>query len=207
MSNPDNAKFCANCGTQLSVARAQVGERKLVTVLFADVVGSTAMGEQVDPEDITEIMNGAFALMNDAVARHKGMVARLMGDAILAFFGAAVARENDAEWAVRAGLDICKAAGEYSERIRKQFGVEFQVRVGINTGLVVIDVVGNQVRSEFTAMGDAVNITNRLQNAAPPGSILISHDTYRHVRGLFVLQPWSPSMQKGKVSLYGFTRC
>jgi class 3 adenylate cyclase/tetratricopeptide (TPR) repeat protein len=197
-SNPDNAKFCANCGTQLSAARESPGERRLVTVLFADVVGSTAMGERVDPEDITEIMNGAFALMNDAVARHKGMVARLMGDAILAFFGAQVARENDAERAVRASLEICKASREYSKRIRSQFGVEFQVRVGINTGLVVVDIVGNQVRSEFTAMGDAVNLANRLQSAAPSGGILISHDTYRHVRGLFLLQPLEPIHAKGK---------
>ena len=197
-TNPDNAKFCANCGTQLSPARAPVGERKLVSVLFADVVGSTAMGERVDPEDITEIMNGAFALMNDAVAQNKGMVARLMGDAILAFFGAQVARENDAEHAVRAGLEICKAAEEYSKRMRRRFGVDFQVRVGINTGLVVIDVVGNQVRSEFTAMGDAVNLSSRLQNAAAPGTILISHDTYRHVRGLFMVQPLEPIHAKGK---------
>jgi class 3 adenylate cyclase/tetratricopeptide (TPR) repeat protein len=195
--NPDTSKFCANCGTQLSPAPRQVGERKLVTVLFADVVGSTAMGERVDPEDITDIMNGAFAIMNDAVARHKGMVARLMGDAILAFFGAQIARENDAERAVLAGLEICKSAAEYAQTIRKRFGVDFQVRVGINTGLAVMDIVGNQVRSEFTAMGDAVNLTSRLQNAASPGSILISHDTYRHVRGLFLVQPLEPIHAKG----------
>jgi class 3 adenylate cyclase/tetratricopeptide (TPR) repeat protein len=182
----------------LSPVQAPVGERKLVTVLFADVVGSTAMGEWIDPEDITEIMNGALVLMNDAVARHQGMVARLMGDAVLAFFGAPVARENDAERAVRAGLEIRKSAEIYAERIRQQFGVNFQVRVGINTGLAVLDIVGNQVRSEFTAMGDVVNIASRLQNAAEPGSILISHDTYRHVRGIFTLQALDPIQVKGK---------
>jgi class 3 adenylate cyclase/tetratricopeptide (TPR) repeat protein len=180
------------------MARETFGERKLVTVLFADVVGSTAMGGWIDPEDITEIMNGAFGIMNDAVARHHGMVARLMGDAILAFFGAQVARENDAEQAVRAALEIRTAAGAYAGRIRERFGADFQVRIGINTGLAVLDIVGNQVRSEFTAMGDAVNLASRLQNAAEPGSILISHDTYRHVRGLFVIQPLDPILVKGK---------
>jgi class 3 adenylate cyclase/tetratricopeptide (TPR) repeat protein len=195
---PDTAKFCSNCGTPQSIVQTQVGERKLVTVLFADVVGSTAMGERIDPEDITEIMNGAFALMNDAVARHQGMVARLMGDAILAFFGVPVARENDAELAVRAGLEICAAAGNYADQIRASYGVDFQIRVGINTGLVVMDIVGNQVRSEFTAMGDAVNLASRLQNAATPGSTLISHDTYRHIRGLFQVKPLEPIHAKGK---------
>jgi class 3 adenylate cyclase/tetratricopeptide (TPR) repeat protein len=195
---PDTAKFCSNCGAPLSTVQTQVGERKLVTVLFADVVGSTAMGERIDPEDITEIMNGAFALMNDAVAHHQGMVARLMGDAILAFFGVPVARENDAERAVRAGLEICTTAGNYADQIRARHEVDFQVRVGINTGLVVMDIVGNQVRSEFTAMGDAVNLSSRLQNAASPGSVLISHGTYRHVRGLFQVKPLEPIHAKGK---------
>jgi class 3 adenylate cyclase/tetratricopeptide (TPR) repeat protein len=197
-ANPDKAKFCFNCGTQLKHVAVSVGERKLVTVLFADVVGSTAMGERIDPEDVTEIMNGAFSFMNEAVADHQGMVARLMGDAILAFFGVPVAHENDAELGIRAGLKIRKAARQYAERTRKQYGVEFQVRIGINTGLAVMDVVGNQIRSEFTAMGDAVNLSSRLQNAAKPGEILISHDTYRHVRGLFSVHPLDPIPLKGK---------
>src|SRR5689334_10477540 len=91
MHNPEGARFCLNCGTALVVQRLAEGERKFVTVLFADVVGSTSMGEELDPEQIAEMMNGAFAFMNAAVAKYGGTVARLMGDAILAFFGAPTA--------------------------------------------------------------------------------------------------------------------
>src|SRR5262245_41740449 len=104
--NPDAARFCANCGGRLEAQRPVEGERKFVTVLFADVVGSTAMAERLDPEQILEIMDGAFSVFNGPVARYGGTVGRLMGDAILAFFGAPVAHEDDAERAVRAGLAI-----------------------------------------------------------------------------------------------------
>jgi predicted ATPase/class 3 adenylate cyclase len=196
--NPDKANFCATCGTRLNQMQAPQGERKLLTVLFADVVGSTSIGERIDPEETSEIMNGALAFMNDAVAQHYGMVARLMGDGILAFFGVPLAHENDPELAVRAGLEILNSSDEYEKSIQQRFGFAFQVRVGINTGLVVVEIVGNQVRSEFTAMGDAVNVANRLQASASPGELLISHDTYRHVRGLFSVKPLTPLTLKGK---------
>src|SRR5438046_1270353 len=107
--NPASQRFCGNCGAPLTEAPVPVparqpsGERKLLTILFADVVGSTAMAENLDPEEITEIMNGTFALFNAAVDKYGGTVARLMGDAVLAFFGAPAAHEDDAERAVRAG--------------------------------------------------------------------------------------------------------
>src|SRR6516225_593117 len=100
LPNPDNAKFCSNCGTPLAAPRPVEGERKLVTILFADVVGSTTMGERLDPEQITEIMDGAFALFNRDISRYGGTVSRLLGDAVLAIFGAPVAHEDDAERAV-----------------------------------------------------------------------------------------------------------
>jgi class 3 adenylate cyclase len=143
--NAEGARFCSHCGAALAVARPAEGERKFVTVLFADVVGSTAMGEELDPEQIIEIMNGAFAFMNAAVARYGGTVARLMGDAILAFFGAPAAHEDDAERAVRAGLEIQAAAAAYGQTIEQRFGFDFRVRVGINTGMVVLAIVGNEI--------------------------------------------------------------
>jgi class 3 adenylate cyclase len=106
MHSPEGARFCLNCGTPLVVQRPAEGERKFVTVLFTDVVGSTSMREELDPEQIAELMNGAFAFMSAAVAKYGGTVARLMGDAILAFFGAPSAHEDDPERAVRAGLEI-----------------------------------------------------------------------------------------------------
>src|SRR3954468_21321345 len=152
--NPASQRFCGNCGASLAEAplptRQASGERKLLTILFADVVGSTAMAEKLDPEEITEIMNGTFALFNAAVAKYGGTVARLMGDAVLAFFGAPAAHEDDAERAVRAGLEMQTAVRAHAQAVRKQYGVELQTRVGINTGLAVLDIVGDQVRSEYT---------------------------------------------------------
>src|SRR5262245_58353926 len=171
--NTDLARFCSNCGLTLegrTALRQPEGERKLVTVLFADVVGSTAMGERLDPELVTEVMNGAFAFMNHAVDRYGGTVSRLMGDAVLAIFGAPSAHEDDAERAIRAGLEIQAAARDYAATIQRQYGVEFNVRVGIHTGLAVLDQVGDRIRAEYTAMGDTPNVAARMQSAATPGT-------------------------------------
>ncbi|MDQ4129276.1 MAG: AAA family ATPase [Actinomycetota bacterium] len=198
-TNPEGARFCLNCGTALeSPRRAVEGERRFLTVLFADVVDSTAMGERLDPEQVTEIMNGAFAFLNEAVAKYDGTVARLMGDAVLAFFGAPVAHEDDAERAVRAGLEIQAAAREYGRGIKADYGFDFSVRVGINTGLTVFASVGDQIKTEYTAMGDTTNVAARLQSAALPGTVLISADTYHLVRELFEFKPRGATEVKGK---------
>jgi class 3 adenylate cyclase/tetratricopeptide (TPR) repeat protein len=196
--NPEGARFCLNCGNQLEAPARVEGERKYVTILFADVVDSTGMGERLDPEQVIEIMNGAFAFLNVAVARYDGTVARLMGDAVLALFGAPVAHEDDPERAVRAGLDIQAAAREYAEAVRRNYGVDFDVRVGINTGLAVLAVVGDEIRTEYTAMGDTTNIAARLQSAAAPGTVLISADTHHLVKQLFEFQPRGATTVKGK---------
>jgi class 3 adenylate cyclase/tetratricopeptide (TPR) repeat protein len=198
MANPDGAKFCLNCGSPLETQVRVEGERKYVTVLFADVVDSTGLGERLDPEQVAEIMNGAFAFLNASVKKYDGTIARLLGDAILAFFGAPVAHEDDAERAVRAGLEIQAAAREYAEEVRRNYGVDFQVRVGINTGLAVLAAVGDEIRTEYTAMGDTTNVAARLQSAAEPGSVLISADTYHLVKQLFDLRPRGGAMVKGK---------
>src|ERR671913_428220 len=196
--NPGGARFCLNCGNRLEAQVRVEGERKHVTVLFADVVDSTGLGERLDPEQVAEIMNGAFAFLNASVKKYDGTIARLLGDAILAFFGAPVAHEDDAERAVRAGLDIQAAAREYAEAVRSNYGVDFQVRVGINTGLAVLAAVGDEIRTEYTAMGDTTNVAARLQSAAEPGTVLISDDTYHLVKQLFELRPRGGAMVKGK---------
>jgi class 3 adenylate cyclase/tetratricopeptide (TPR) repeat protein len=198
MANPEGARFCLNCGNQLEAPAWVEGERKYVTVLFADVVDSTGLGERLDPELVAEIMNGAFAFLNASVKKYDGTVARLLGDAILAFFGAPVAHEDDAERAVRAGLDIQAAAREYALVTRRDYGVDFGVRVGINTGLAVLTAVGDEIRTEYTAMGDTTNVAARLQSAAEPGSVLISADTYHLVKQLFELRSRGGAMVKGK---------
>ncbi len=185
---------------RLYAARGQVvTERRLVTILFSDVKGSTAMGENLDPEEVMEIMNGAFEFLIPPIYHHEGTLARLMGDAILAFFGAPIAHEDDPERAIRAGLEITAEARRYAETLKAQRGIEgFDVRVGIHTGLVVVGEVGSDLRVEYTAMGDAVNLAARLEQAAPPGGVLITHDTYRHVRGVFDVLPQEPVTVRGK---------
>ena len=205
--NTDSARFCSNCGQALEAQTAPAasqppeGERKLVTVLFADVVGSTAMGERLDPELVTEVMNGAFAFMNRAVDHYGGTVSRLMGDAILAIFGAPNAHEDDPERAIRAGLEIQAAAQAYAATVQRQYAVEFNVRVGIHTGLAVLDLVGDRIRAEYTAMGDTPNVAARMQSAAAPGSVLVSADTHRLAQHMFDFEARGPLALKGKSAL------
>ena len=174
-------------------------ERRLVTILFSDVKGSTAMAEELDPEDVMEIMDGAFEVLIEPVYKYEGTLARLMGDAVLAFFGAPISHEDDPERAIRAGLEIVAGAEEYAKKLKEERGVEgFNVRVGINTGLVVVGEVGSDLRVEYTAMGDAINLAARMEQNAPSGGVLITHDTFRHVRGVFDIQPQEPITVKGK---------
>ena len=185
---------------RLLASRGQVAhERRLVTILFSDVKGSTAMAENLDPEDVLEIMNGALKRLIRPIYRYEGTLARLMGDAILAFFGAPIAHEDDPERACRAALEILAGAKAYAAKLEQERGITgFDVRVGINTGQVVVGEVGSDLRVEYTAMGDAINLAARMEQIAPPGGILISHDTYRHVRGVFDVQAQTPVVVKGR---------
>ncbi len=157
------------------------GERKPVTCLFADVVGSTSLAENLDPDDWTAIMNQAFDQMSPAIYRYEGTIARLMGDAILAFFGAPVTHEDDPERAVRAAFDLVEAIRLYAVEVRRDYGIDFAIRVGLNTGSVVVGNVGSNLKYEYTAMGDAVNLAARMQSAARPMTVLMSEYTYRFV--------------------------
>src|SRR5215208_2299083 len=200
-ANPEGARFCLNCAAPLEASRPIKGERRFVTVLFADVVGSTRMGEQLDPEEVAEIMDGAFAFLNAEVAKYGGTVARLLGDAVLAFFGAPLAHEDDAERAVRAVLDIQAKAKEYAKEIKRNYEVDFEMRVGINTGLAVLAAVGDEIKTEYTAMGDTTNLAARMQSAAKPSTVLISADTYHLVKNLFDVDPRGALKVKGKSAL------
>jgi class 3 adenylate cyclase len=153
----------AEYAERLLATRGQVRkERRVVTMLFSDVKGSTAMAEHMDPEDWAEIMDGAFEFLIAAIYRYEGTLARLMGDAILAFWGAPIAHEDDPERACRAALEITAGAAEYAERLERERGITgFNVRVGINTGLVVVGEAGSDLRVEYAAMGDAINLAQR----------------------------------------------
>jgi class 3 adenylate cyclase len=151
-------------------------ERRPITVVFADLAGSTAAAERMDPEDWTVLVGKAFELMNRTVERFGGTVARLMGDGVLAFFGAPTAHEDDPERAVRCGVEMVSALD--------QLGAGLRVRVGVNTGPVVVGIVGTDTAQEYTAMGDTVNVAARMQAAARPGSVLVTAATYRFVAPL-----------------------
>ena len=142
------------------------GERRIVTMLFCDVAGSTAAAGKLDPKEWAEVMNGAFEHLIAPVYQYEGTLARLMGDAILAFFGAPVAHEDDPQRAVMAGLDILDGIQPYKEEVRARWGLDFEVRVGINTGLVVVGEVGSDLRMEYTALGDAINVAARMEQTA-----------------------------------------
>ncbi len=168
-------------------------QRKQVTVLFADVSGFTAMSESMDPEEVSEMMNALWERLDTAILDHAGTIDKHIGDAIMALFGAGAAREDDPERAIHAALDMQAALGEF---VNGPGAPDLQMRIGINTGVVLLGNVGTT--TEFTAMGDTVNTASRLEHAAPRGGILISRDTYRHVRGLFEVEPLEPIRVKGK---------
>jgi class 3 adenylate cyclase/tetratricopeptide (TPR) repeat protein len=181
--------------------RAQTGaegERRVVTMLFCDVKGSTAAASQLDPEEWADIMNGAFSHLIAPVYRYEGTVARLMGDAILAFFGAPVAHEDDPQRAVLAGLEIVRDIQPYREQIRQRWGLDFNVRVGINTGLVMVGTIGSDQRMEYSALGDAINLAARMEQTAEPGTVQISGDTHRLVRQFFEFEDLGGIRVKGK---------
>ncbi len=186
---------------KLEAARAygrMFGERRIVTMLFCDVKGSTSAAGKLDPEEWTEIINGAFEYMIRPVYKYEGMVARLMGDGILAFFGAPIAHEDDPTRAVLAGLEIVAGLAPYRDQTRAQWSLEINVRVGINTGLVVVGAVGSDLRMEYTAMGDAINMAARMEQTAAPGTVQITHDTYKLVAPLFDFEELGGITVKGK---------
>ncbi len=171
---------------------APADERRLITILFTDIVGSTALAEKLDPEDWRQTVAQLHATVGNLITQHQGTVAQYLGDGLLAFFGAQASSEQDAENAIRAALEFQNAIAHLDAPQK------IQVRAGLHTGLVVVGELGADAHKEFTATGDAMNLAARLQSAAPPGGILISQDTYHYVRGVFDVTPQPPLSVKGK---------
>jgi class 3 adenylate cyclase/tetratricopeptide (TPR) repeat protein len=179
-------------------AGAVPGERKRTTVLFCDLVGSTAIAETIDPEEYRELLDHYLEHAFAQIDRYEGFVNQLAGDGLMALFGAPITHEDEAERAIRAALGICEAVSKLSAECAAMHERHLEVRIGINTGIVVVGTVGNDLKMDYTAIGDTTNLAARLQGLAAPGSILISESTARLVEGRFELEPVGPLRVKGK---------
>src|SRR6266851_5037240 len=227
--NLPNAKFCIECGTALTptprgtnpLAATQAArserqpysseldssksrltapeERRIVTIMFADITGSTPLADRLDPEDMRAILAGYFNLMTEQIRRHDGTVEKYIGDAVMAVFGTPIAHEDDPDRAIRAALDMQAALANFNQhrQIIDPEATRLQMRIGINTGEVAAP--GAQFRRhDFLITGDAVNVAARLQQVAMPDMILVGERTYHATRNVFEFRPLAPLTLKGK---------
>jgi class 3 adenylate cyclase/tetratricopeptide (TPR) repeat protein len=191
--NPPHARFCLECGTSFEAGTAE--SRRVVTVLFCDVTGSTELGHRHDPEQLRRVMLRYAQEARTVIERHGGTVEKFIGDAVMAVFGIPVVHEDDALRAARAGLELRAAVGRLNEELEREVGVTIRTRTGINSGQVI---AGDDSRGEGFVTGDAVNVAKRLEEAAPPGEILIGGETYRLVRDAVRAQALDPLQVAGK---------
>jgi predicted ATPase/class 3 adenylate cyclase len=217
--NPAGARFCNDCGAHLAAPTitreprsytprhlvekilasqsALRGERKLVTVLFADVVRSMELAERVDPEEWHRLLDRLFRILAGGVHRYEGTINQYTGDGIMALFGAPIAHEDHAQRACAAALDLARELGALAEDVRREGGLEFAVRMGLNSGEVVVGRIGDDLRMDYTAQGHVVGLAARVQQLAPPGGIAVTEQTARLAAGFFDF------LDRGKQSLKG----
>jgi class 3 adenylate cyclase len=216
------ARFCGGCGAGLGEAprasqrptpvsytpkhlaekilgsRATLeGERKQVTVLFADVKGSMELAEQLDAEEWHKIMDRFFQILTDGVHRFEGTVNQFTGDGIMALFGAPIAHEDHAQRACWAALHLRGTLRTYADQLRVEHGLSFAVRMGLNSGEVVVGRIGDDLRMDYTAQGHTVGLAQRMEQLAEPGKALLTEHTARLVQGLFALRDLGPARVKG----------
>jgi class 3 adenylate cyclase/tetratricopeptide (TPR) repeat protein len=224
-ANPPASKFCLECGhdmrkpveaepidysqpqsytpkhlaDKILTTRSSIeGERKLVTILFADVANSTAMFENLDPEAVHEIMDGCFRLLMNEIHRYEGTINQFRGDGIMALFGAPIAHEDHAQRACHAALAIQKAMAAYGESLKNRYGINFRMRVGLNTGPVVVGAIGDDLRMDYTAQGDTANLAARMETSAEPGSVFVARHTHELAREFFEFAAPLQLQVKGK---------
>ena len=209
-ANHEHTRVCLTCGRSLdragndpavppqgSALTTLGDERRLVTVLFADVVGSTSLAAQLDAEDWKSLINGAFATLAPPIYRYGGTIPQFLGDGFLALFGAPVAHEDDPQRAVRAALELIDAARRYREEVREVIGTDFAVRVGITTGPAVFGAVGTEMHRDILAVGETVNVAARLQSCAQPMTALMSGATRRLLPDSFEVDDAGPVDVRG----------
>src|SRR5215510_10635723 len=168
--------------------RIPEAERRQLTVMFCDLVDSTRLSSQLDPENYREIVRAYQKVCSEVITRFDGHIAQLLGDGLLVYFGYPQAHEDDAQRAVRAGLGILAAMGDLNTHLQREKGIQLGVRLGIHTGLVVIGAMGGAGRQEQLALGETPNIAARIQGLAQPNTIAVSEATYRLVQGYFQCQ-------------------
>jgi class 3 adenylate cyclase/tetratricopeptide (TPR) repeat protein len=195
--NPDGFCFCGGCGSALAPARARE-VRKTVTVLFADVTSSTALGERLDPESLRHVIGRYLEEMKLVLERHEGTVEKFVGDAVMAVFGIPTLHEDDARRALHAASQMRERLTVLNAELERDFGVRLEARIGVNTGEVV---TGEAASGERLATGDAVNVAARLEQAAAPGQILLGEETRRLARDAIEVEPIEPFSLKGKADV------
>src|SRR2546428_6768635 len=217
--NPAGARFCNDCGARLTAPAtvpeprsytprhlvekilasksALEGERKPVTVLFADVARSMELAERVDPEEWHRLLDRLFRILADGVHHYEGTINQYTGDGIMALFGAPIAHEDHAQRACAAALELARDLGALAEDVRRESGLDFAVRVGLNSGEVVVGRIGDDVRMDYTAQGHVVGLAARVQQLAPPGGISVTEQTARLASGFFDF------LDRGEQSLKG----
>lgn len=183
----------------LTTRSALEGERRQVTVLFADAAGFTALAEKLDPEEVHQILDRCFELITAAVHRFEGTINQYTGDGVMALFGAPIAHEDGPRRAVHAALAIQQALRDYSKELQAQRGFRLQMRIGLNTGLVVVGKIGDDLRMDYTAVGDTTNLAARMQQAARPGSVMVSEATHKLIAGFF------ETLDLGEIQVKGHT--
>ncbi|MCS6926823.1 MAG: AAA family ATPase [Candidatus Binatia bacterium] len=191
------SKFCGTCGAPLphrsvppaarllSGTAAMEGERKIVTVLFADITGSMAMMEDLDPEEAKAVLDPCLQVMIDAVHRAEGTVNRLLGDGLMALFGAPLALEEHPHHALHAALQMHDAVRRYAQDLQHRRGLQLQIRVGVHTGEVVVRTLRDDLYMDYSAVGHTVGLAARMESLAPPGSTFVTVQTYRLTRTMF----------------------
>src|SRR5437867_10574867 len=219
--NPAGQKFCNGCGGPLGESAGSAdpdrraytpkhlaekilgsrsaleGERKQVTVLFADVKGSMDLAEQLDPEDSHRIMDRFFQILAEGVHRFEGTVNQYTGDGIMALFGAPIAHEDHAQRACWAALHLQDALRGYAREVKREQGLTVAVRMGLNSGEVVVGKIGDDLRMDYTALGHTVGLAQRMEQLADPGSVYLSGHTARLATGYFRLRDLGPLTIKG----------
>src|SRR6266850_243207 len=194
--NPPIARFCLACAEPLpNLSHGLSEERKVVTVLFADLVGFTARAERLDPEDVRAILTPYFARVRSEIESFGGTVEKFIGDAVMAVFGAPVAHGDDPERAVRAALAMCAAVDELN---RNDPELELKVRIAVNTGEALVSLTASVAHGEGAVAGDVVNTASRLQEAAPVNGILVGEETYRATRSVIRYEDAESVVAKGK---------